>query len=91
MSSKVAGRQCLEKDNVNSEKFVSILENFLIPSLKDQFRDNDVTFVDDSALCHRSWIVKNVLYENNIPHIEWPACSPDVNPIKEKKKKKNGI
>lgn len=63
------------------EKYVSILEDFLIPSLKLQFRDIDVIIMVDNVSYHLSRRVKNFLSENNVTQTKWPACSPGTNSI----------
>lgn len=62
-------------------KSVSILEDFPIASLEDQFGESDVIIMDDKASCHWFRRVKHFLSENNAIQMEWTACSPDINPI----------
>ena len=38
--------------------------------------------MQDGAPSHRAKSVKNFLASNNIPLLEWPGNSPDLNPIK---------
>ncbi|GFW25711.1 putative DD41D transposase [Trichonephila clavipes] len=38
-------------------------------------------FMDDNARPHRANIVDECLQSEDIPHIDWPAYSPDLNPI----------
>ncbi|GFW12510.1 transposable element Tcb2 transposase [Trichonephila clavipes] len=38
-------------------------------------------FQDDNARPHRARLVENMLEAETIQCIEWPACSPDLNPI----------
>ena len=54
----------------------------------NQFRgicdSSDFLFQDDNASCHRSKQVKGLLNQNRnspIKTINWPANSPDLNPI----------
>ena len=37
--------------------------------------------MDDNAPAHRAWLVQNALIQNNVVRMEWPALSPDLNPI----------
>ncbi|GFW05042.1 transposable element Tcb2 transposase [Trichonephila clavipes] len=38
-------------------------------------------FQDDNARQHRARLVVNMLEAETIQRMEWPACSPDLNPI----------
>jgi hypothetical protein len=38
-------------------------------------------FMDDNATCHRTVAVQECLESEDIQRLEWPARSPDLNPI----------
>ena len=40
-------------------------------------------FMDDNAPCHRAHVIRNELNNNNIARLDWPARSPDLNPIEQ--------
>lgn len=61
---------------MNSANYTEILNNHLIP-----FIDEETYFQDDNAPCHRSKKVKQFIDDNKIKTIDWPANSPDLNPI----------
>ncbi|GFW66549.1 transposable element Tcb2 transposase [Trichonephila clavipes] len=42
---------------------------------------DDFILMDDNSRSHRANLVKDSLYEEGIVRMEWPACSPDMNPI----------
>ena len=42
---------------------------------------NDFVFQQDNAPIHTAASTKNWLQEHNIPTMEWPSLSPDLNPI----------
>ncbi|GFV60335.1 transposable element Tcb2 transposase [Trichonephila clavipes] len=42
---------------------------------------DDFILMDDNCRPHRANLVKDFLFEEGIVRIEWPACSPDMNPI----------
>lgn len=50
MSSKRARRLQVMNGNVNLEKYVSVLEVFLIPSYEYEFGNSDVIFMDNKTL-----------------------------------------
>ena len=67
--------------NINSEKYISILEEHLKPVLASEFPDNDGDFMDDNAPCHRSGTTADYLDGLGIRCSEWQPQSPDLNPI----------
>lgn len=62
--------------NYDSNKYCDMLEQCLEP-----FMQPDWTFMQDGASIHRAKNTKDWLQERNIPILEWPANSPDLNPI----------
>ncbi|GFW07746.1 transposable element Tcb2 transposase [Trichonephila clavipes] len=42
---------------------------------------DDFILMDDNSRPHRANFVENSLFEEGIVRMEWPACSPDMNPI----------
>ncbi|GFV98998.1 transposable element Tcb2 transposase [Trichonephila clavipes] len=42
---------------------------------------DDFILMDDNCGSHRANLVENLLFEEGIVRMEWPACSPDMNPI----------
>ena len=37
--------------------------------------------MDDNSRPHRAHLVNEFLHDKNIARLEWPSCSPDMNPI----------
>ncbi|GFW24998.1 transposable element Tcb2 transposase [Trichonephila clavipes] len=42
---------------------------------------DDFILMDDNSRPHRANLVDDFLFEEGIVQMEWPACSPDMNPI----------
>ncbi|GFX26284.1 transposable element Tcb2 transposase [Trichonephila clavipes] len=42
---------------------------------------DDFILMDDNCMSHRANLVEVFLFEEGIVRMEWPACSPDMNPI----------
>ena len=42
---------------------------------------DDFMLMDDNCRPHRAHLVDDFLFEEGIIRMEWPACSPDMNPI----------
>uniref|UniRef100_A0A3B4YEN0 Transposase Tc1-like domain-containing protein n=1 Tax=Seriola lalandi dorsalis TaxID=1841481 RepID=A0A3B4YEN0_SERLL len=63
----------------------SYLRDIIEPILIPQFRQHtpNFLFMDDNAPPHRARIVTARLQEVGVPHIVWPAMSPDLNPIEQ--------
>lgn len=61
---------------MNSEKYISILNDNLI-----NVYDQNLIFQDDNDPKHRSKITTQWKAKQNIKSLDWPSCSPDLNPI----------
>ncbi len=66
--------------NLNQFKYRAILEETLLPFARAAFRGNFV-FQDDNARPHRARMIQHFLADRGVEHMEWPAMSPDMNPI----------
>ncbi|GFV09472.1 transposable element Tcb2 transposase [Trichonephila clavipes] len=42
---------------------------------------DDYILMDDNCRSHRGNLVEDFLFEEGIVRMEWPACTPDMNPI----------
>jgi hypothetical protein len=65
---------------LNQHQYIHILQTTLMPFARGFFRNNFV-FQDDNAPAHRARRVMIFLEEQEVEHMVWPACSPDMNPI----------
>jgi transposase len=66
--------------NQNSDKYVSTLENYLVPFV-DELGGEGVIFQQDKASIHTARLTKALFAEQNFSLMDWPAKSPDLNPI----------
>ena len=66
---------------MNSEEYVKVLENHLIPGANKIFKLARWRFQQDNAPCHKSYLVKEWLSENIGTTLSHPPQSPDLNPI----------
>ena len=80
MSAKGVGHLIPIKGNINSATYIRILSNNLIRSAKKMELDSFV-FQQDGAPCHRAKNTEEWFERKGIELLEWPAQSPDLNPI----------
>ena len=69
---------------VNSEWYIKLLDNNLLPDCGTLYPDNDFIFQQDGAPSHTSRITQEHL-DANTPELigkdDWPSLSPDLNPM----------
>ena len=80
ISSEGPGELQFVEGTMNSEKYCVTLEEFMLPSASVLLGENYI-FQQDNAPCHTSRYTKNWFHENDVEILEWPARSPDLNPI----------
>jgi hypothetical protein len=68
--------------NLNMEEYKNILTHCLLSMVEDQFGDDKCLYQHDSAPCHKARSVREWFVDNKVPGVDWPAQSPDLNPIK---------
>lgn len=66
---------------MRKEDYQKILQNQLIPSSRALFPDGDFIFQEDNDPKHASHLCRNYLESKNMTRMDWPAQSPDLNPI----------
>ena len=66
--------------NLNSQYYIDILKNHLLPAAKQQFRKN-WRLQQNNDPKHRSNITKQFIFDNVSQLLPWPSNSPDANSI----------
>ena len=73
-----------QKAKVNSETYINLLHEHLLPDCKTLYPQNDYVFQQDGAPSHTSRASQEYLAENTNQFIkkdEWPPQSADCNPM----------
>ncbi len=81
MSSAGIGPMCFLKTNFTAPFYQYILEHFMFPSADQFFKDADLIFQLDLAPAHTTKSTKSWLNDHGVGVLDWPANSPDLNPI----------
>ncbi len=81
MSSAGVGPLCFLTTNITAPVYQDILEDFMLPSADQLFKDADVIFQQDLAPAHTAKSTKCWLNDHGVGVLDWPANSPDLNPI----------
>ncbi len=81
MSSAGVGPLCFLKSTVNAAIYQEILEHFMLPSADKLYGDADFIFQQDLAPAHTAKGTKSWFKDHGVTVLDWPANSPDLNPI----------
>ena len=66
--------------NLAQMQYIDILRDTCLPFARAVFRDNFV-LVQDNAPAHRAHRTRYFLAQEQVEVMDWPPCSPDMNPI----------
>jgi hypothetical protein len=58
-----------------------ILEDFVLPTLRQQFGEGPFLFQHDNAPVYKARSIQKWFVEISVEELDWPAQSPDLNPI----------
>ncbi len=81
MSSAGVGLLCFLKSTVNTVIYQEILEHFMVPSADKLYVYADFIFQQDFAPAPTAKGTKSWFNDHGINVLDWPANSPDLNPI----------
>jgi hypothetical protein len=60
------------------------LTHCILPTVEDQFGDDDCLYQHASAPCHKARSVREWFVDSNFPEMDWPVQSPDLNPTERR-------
>ncbi len=72
------------KTNVTAPVYQYIFEHFRLASADQLFKDADFIFQQDLAPAHTAKRTKSWLNDHGVGVLDWPANSPDLNPIENR-------
>jgi transposase len=75
------GRLVVTDTTMDSISYTRLLAEYLHESAEIMGLFDDFVFQQDNAPCHTSAHTRKFFEENDITVLEWPAQSPDLNPI----------
>ncbi|KAF2879962.1 hypothetical protein ILUMI_26207 [Ignelater luminosus] len=83
MSSAGPGELVQISPHMNSEEYINILQNTMLPGVKEVYGEiNPILFIQHNSAVHKSRLVQEWFMANpQIVPINWPPRSPDLNPI----------
>ncbi len=81
MSSAGVGPLCFLRSKVNTAVYQEVLEHFMLPAADQLYGDADFIFQQDLAPAHSAKATSTWFKGHGIPVLNWPANSPDLNPI----------
>lgn len=65
---------------INSDKYIEVMEEAMLPS-REQLYAGYCVYMQDNAPVHKSRKTMQWLRDNDVVLMDWPARSPDLNPI----------
>lgn len=75
------GPLCFLRLKVNAAVYQEVLEYFTLPAADQLYGDADFIFQQDLAPAHSAKATSTWFKDHGIPVPNWPANSPDLNPI----------
>ncbi|CAB5392164.1 unnamed protein product [Rhizophagus irregularis] len=67
--------------SVTGQMHAQVINDFVVPTLHTHFPQGNGIFQEDNAALHRSRVVMAAHENAGIVTLDWPAQSPDINPI----------
>ncbi|CAB5369723.1 unnamed protein product [Rhizophagus irregularis] len=67
--------------SVTGQTHAQVINDFVVPTLHTHFPQGNGIFQEDNAVPHRSGVATAARENAGIVTLDWPAQSPDINPI----------
>ena len=80
LTSKGVGPLIRLNGNIKAVNYLAMLRDYFLP-WADTHLDADFVFMQDNASIHKAKAVMQFLEQSQVPVLEWPPQSPDLNPI----------
>ena len=81
MSESGVGELVLVKGRLCASDYISLLKRALPASVRSLGLQNEYIFQQDNGSCHTAKLTKNWMARERISLLDWPAQSPDLNPV----------
>ena len=66
---------------LDSNKYIRLLNSAMFPSVEKLFQNGEYIYQQDNAPCHKAKRVMEFFQRKGVSIMDWPAQSPDLNPI----------
>jgi transposase len=80
VSTRFKSKLVVVQGTMTAIRYVDILKRYLI-NQNSKFNESSEVFQQDNAPCHTARLSKSFFSDNGITVLDWPANSPDLNPI----------